>query len=245
MKRSVFVISAAILSTGMYAQNIVLDPATVVEEGPPSELIDIEITLTNNGSTQDMMWMRTMNDIPDEWKSSVCDFNLCWAYNNDMPSYPFSATGDGASGTVYVKFDARNIWVGEDLEDKPGCGYVEVVYYSPADSANYTATGLFEARLGVNEDCTVAIYNSGMENSFHVYPNPAVNDLHAIASANAGVDQLALVNIVGNKVKVIDWVSAAGKMMIDITDLTEGIYFAQFINTSGKVLFTEKIAVSK
>lgn len=244
MKKFLSVTTAVVLSACMFAQNIVLDPASATETGDPSEIVDIHINLTNNGEDQLMTWKRTVNNIPEGWKTSVCDFTLCWLYTADEPGDPFVVAAD-TTGTVYVKFDARNIVGAEDLEDIPGCGYVEVVYYSISDSANYTATGMFEAKLGVDEDCEVAVYSSALENSFHVYPNPAVDVMNAIASENANIQKLELVNIVGKSVKVIKWIPAAGKMTIDVSELSEGIYFAMFINAENKVVFTEKISVVK
>ncbi len=243
MKRILLSI-AVLTTTGLFAQNITLDPASATEYGDPSEILDIHILLTNTGDDQMMTWKRTVNEIPEGWKSSVCDFTLCWLYTSDEPGDPFVVAAD-TTGTVYVKFDARNIVGAEDLPDIPGCGYVEVVYYSNADSLNYNATGMFEAKLGVEEDCTVSVYSSAMENSFHVYPNPAVNEMQAIASANANIQTLELVNIVGKTVKSVQWIPSGGKMTIDVSDLSEGIYFAMFINGNNKVLFTEKIAITK
>lgn len=243
MKKVFLFISAVISSLGFYAQNIVLDPASATEIGEPSEIVDIHINLTNNGDDQLMTWKRTVNDIPEGWKTSVCDFTLCWLYTADEPGDPFVVNAD-TTGTVYVKFDARNIVGAEDLEDIPGCGYVEVVYYSISDSANYTATGMFEAKLGVDEDCNVAVYSSAMQNSFHVYPNPAVNEMQAIASSSANIQTLQLVNIVGKTMKVVKWNPSAGKMTIDVSDLPPGVYFAMFINAENKVLSTEKIAIN-
>lgn len=243
MKKALLFISAVIYSLGFFAQNIILDPASATEVGEPSEIVDIHINLINNGDDQLMTWKRIVNEIPEGWKSSVCDFTLCWAYNADEPGDPFLVKAD-TTGSVYVNFDARNIQAGVDLEDIPGCGYVEVVYYSISDSANYTATGMFEAKLGVDDDCNVAVYSSAIENSFHVYPNPAVNVMQAIASSSANIERLELVNIVGKTMKVVKWNAAAGKMTIDVSDLPQGIYFAIFINAENKVMSTEKITIN-
>lgn len=243
MKKALLFISAVISSLGFFAQNIVLDPASATEVGDPSEIVDIHINLINNGDDQLMTWKRTVNDIPEGWTSSVCDFKLCWLYTADQPGDPFVVPAD-TTGSVYVKFDARHIVMGIDSPDIPGCGYVEIVYYSISDSANYTATGMFEAKLGVDEDCNVAVYSSAMDNSFHVYPNPAVNVMQAIASSSANIERLELINIVGKTMKVVKWNAAAGKMTIDVSDLPQGIYFAMFINAENKVMSTEKITIN-
>lgn len=96
----------------LYAQYITLDPAYSEVDGDPSEMVEVNITLQNTGETQAMNWLRTVNDIPDFWSSSVCDYNLCYGPNTDEPTDYFESVG-GTSGTVYVRFDARNYYDGE------------------------------------------------------------------------------------------------------------------------------------
>lgn len=228
----------------MFAQNITLDPSYKEVDGDPADLTEVHITLQNNGETQAMSWMRMVNDVADGWTSSVCDYNLCWSPNSDEPGYYFDAVG-GTSGTVYVKFDARNFHDG-DFDPVPGCGTVEIVFYSVTDSANYNALGVFHARLGVEEaDCTTALVSPSIDNSFAVYPNPAVNDLNVVASFSAHIETIEIINIVGKKMQEVKWNSASGKMNFDITSLPQGIYFVRLLNDKNIAVYTEKISVTQ
>lgn len=234
-----------LLTLGVFsamAQNITLTPSEAVLEGDPSVIQEVHIDFVNNGSNQTMTWMRTMNDIPDYWTSSVCDFNLCWAPNADEPGYYFDAPAD-TEGTVYVKFDARNFHDGA-FDPVPGCGMVEVVFYSVLDSANYNAVALFTAYLGVSqEECSFNVISPVKENSFAVYPNPAINSLNVLASMSANVSKVDIVNIVGHSVAQYTWSTSNGKMNFDITELPQGIYFVRLIDTAGKAVYTEKVSV--
>lgn len=224
------------------AQNIVLSPSAAELEGDPADIHEVIISFSNTGETQTMTWMRTINDIPDEWTSSVCDFNLCWAPNADEPGYFFDAPAD-TNGNVYVKFDARNFHDGA-FDPIPGCGTVEVAFYSVLDSANYNAVGLFQAYLGVSsEDCKVSVVSPELDNSYAVYPNPAVNSLNVYASKSAQIAKVEIVNIVGRSMAVHNWSTANGKMTLDITDLPQGVYFVRLINNANQSVWTEKVSV--
>ena len=224
------------------AQNIVLTPATAELEGDPADIQEVIISFSNSGETQTMSWMRTINEIPDEWTSSVCDFNLCWAPNADEPGYYFDAPSD-TTGNVYVKFDGRNYHDGA-FDPIAGCGTVEVVFYSVLDSANYNAVGLFQAYLGVSsEDCKVSVTSPEFDNNFAVYPNPAVNNINVYASKSADIERVEIINIVGRSMASHTWATANGKMNLDITDLPQGVYFVRLIDARNKVVWTEKVSV--
>ncbi len=226
----------------MYAQNITLTPSTAELEGEPDVIHEVHIDLHNDGETQTMTWQRTINDIPDEWTSSVCDFTLCWAPNADQPGDYFQAPAD-TTGTVFVKFDARNFKDGV-FNPVAGCGTVEVVFYSVLDSANYNAVGLFKAYLGTSsEDCDVDVVSPLLDNSFAVYPNPAVNSLNVYASLSANIQQVSIVNLVGREVASYNWSTANGKMVLDIADLAQGVYFVRLIDASNNAVWTEKLSV--
>lgn len=226
----------------LQAQNITLTPAVAELEGDPAVIHEVHIELHNAGETQTMTWMRTINDIPDDWTSSVCDFTLCWSPNADAPGDYFEAPAD-TTGSVFVKFDARNFKDGV-YNPVAGCGTVEVVFYSVLDSANYNSVGLFKAYLGTtSDDCDVAIISPELDNSFDIYPNPALNAINVYASKSAFIQQVSIVNLVGNEVVRYDWNTANGKMELDITDLSQGIYFVRLINSGSQVVWTEKLSV--
>lgn len=240
--KKLFLLPTLIATLTLGAQNITMTPSEAELEGDPADIHEVIISFHNTGETQTMTWMRTINDIPDEWTSSVCDFNLCWAPNADEPGYYFDAPAD-TTGNVYVKFDARNYHDG-NFDPIPGCGTVEVAFYSVLDSANYNAVGLFKAYLGVAEkDCGVDVITPYQDDAFAVYPNPAVNSLNVMASFSAGIAKVEIVNIVGRSVAVYDWSTTNGKMNLDITELPQGVYFVRLLDADSRSVWTEKVSV--
>lgn len=240
--RKFFIVTLGVFTAQLLAaQNIVLNPTDTVIYGEPDVLQEADITLTNNGDAQVMSWKRMVNDIPAEWTSSVCDFNLCWAPSADEPGYPFNVDA-GQSGTVYVKFDARNYYDG-DAHPTPGCGTVEIAYYSTTDSADYNAYGVYEAKLGVDENCLTTVYSPNLDNSFIAYPNPARYTLNVLASYSADITRVELLNIVGQVAQSVPWTSSNGKMVLDIRAQPEGIYFVRFINNRDETVYTQKVSI--
>jgi len=243
MKKIVLFFAPLFIGFGTYAQYITLDPSFADVDGDPSVLTSVEIELSNSGTHQTMTWKRMVNEIPAEWTSSVCDFNLCWAPAADSPGYYFDVAAD-TTGLVYVKFDARNYHDGA-FDPYPGCGQVEVMFYSVTDSLDYHAYGVFHAKLGV-DNCPTAIFSSpNMDNSFLVYPNPAKNSVNMLASFSAHIQRVEVVNIVGKTVKNITWNATDGIMAVDMTDIPGGIYFVRFINNQEKVVATDKFSLMK
>ncbi len=241
MKKVLLVAGISMLSISAFSQ-ISLTPATAEIDGDPTTINEVHIEFHNMGSNQTMTWTRTVNDIPEGWKTSVCDFNLCWADFANEPDYYFDAPAD-TSGTVYVKFDARNYHDGA-FDPLPGCGTVEVNFYSVLDSANYNALGVFHARLGVEAaDCETLIVTPVNDNNFLIYPNPAKNLINAVASFSANIQHADIVSTTGYIVRSYNWETASGKMTFDLNDLPAGIYFVRLINADNTGVYTEKVIV--
>lgn len=234
-------LSASILTFSLAAltaqMNITLSLDTAYAYGDPSEIHKAEITVTNDGpETQEMTWLRVKNDIPAEWESSVCDPNLCWASFANSPGYGWNQA-PGSEINFYVQFDGRQAPDGPAIE---GYGIVDVVIYSSTDSANYNARGVF---IGDMQGST-GFYSPSMDNTFEVYPNPAVNEITVMGSLNSGIREIRIVNLVGKIVYLQHWQGTDGTMQVDLYDIPEGIYFVQFIGEN-EVLSTKKLSITK
>ena len=72
---------AILAVTAVQAQSyITLSADTSYATSSPDEIHKAEVVVTNNGPDgQNMTWVRVVNDKPEEWETSVCDPNLCWA----------------------------------------------------------------------------------------------------------------------------------------------------------------------
>jgi hypothetical protein len=239
MKKLVLLPAILLIASTAFAQ-IMLMPATAEIDGDPSNINEVHIEFHNMGENQAMTWLRTVNDIPVGWKTSVCDFNLCWADFADEPDYFFDAPAD-TIGTVYVKFDARNYHDG-GFDPVPGCGTVEVNFFSVLDSANYNALAVFHARLGV-EECETNVVSPIYDNNFLIYPNPTKNVINAVASFSANITYAEIVNATGSVVKTYSWNTASGKMTFELNDLPPGMYFVRLVDADNKGVYTEKVMV--
>ena len=131
-----------------------LTPNYAELDGDPSVILEIHIDLQNTGEHRAMTWLRTMNEIPDGWTSSVCDFNLCWSPCRWTKGYPFDLKAD-TTGSVYVKFDARNYHDGA-FDPIPGCRWCRrYLLQHHRQRQLYRGCGC-SIRLGVEEtDCSV------------------------------------------------------------------------------------------
>lgn len=234
LSSSILTLSLAALTAQM---NITLSLDTAYAYGDPSEIHKAEITVTNDGAeAQDMTWLRVKNDIPAEWQSSVCDPNLCWASFANSPGYGWNQPAGSEIG-FYVQFDGRQAPDGPAID---GYGIVEVMIYSEDDSANYNAKAVF---IGDMQGGT-SIYSPSMDNTFEIYPNPAVNEITVMSSLNSGIKEIRIVNLVGKIVYLQNWQGTDGTMQVDLYDIPEGIYFVQFIGEKG-VLSTKKLSITK
>lgn len=217
--------------------NIELSMDTAYAYGDPSEIHKAEITVTNTGTdAQEMTWMRIKNDIPAEWETSVCDPNLCWAPFASTPGYGWNQEA-GEDITFFVQFDGRNLPDGPAVA---GNGVVDVMIYSIDDSVNYHARGVFIGDL----QSGLGFYSPSMDNVFEVYPNPAINEITLMGSANSGVQEIVIVNIVGKVVKIQPWLTGDGTLTLPVDELPEGIYFVQFVGQD-RILSTKKISISR
>ncbi|MBC8173457.1 MAG: T9SS type A sorting domain-containing protein [Chitinophagales bacterium] len=226
-----FLLPVCLLATVCFvqAQNLVISPSPSegVEEG--GEIWVAHATLANNGTEAiNLNWVRTENDYSDGWYTAICDFALCYSPGTDVaPS--FMPMDPGESGDIKVNFYTNGL---------AGEGYVELEYYDIEDSAGYNTLGVFTAsRL------TSAFFTPGADNTFEVYPNPAVNEVNVVASFSSNVHAINLINIVGKTVQTAKWNTSTGKMVINIQSLPEGIYFVQFVNDKNEIIATKKISV--
>ncbi len=234
MKKMLFTTATLLVTGTIIAQSfLTLNPNPSNVTGDASITQAAHATLSNNGPEDhdDIYWRRITNDLTEGWTTAICDFELCYA--STVSSAPVNISlASGDTGEITVYFYPVNI---------QGEGYVEVVFYSLSDSANYNTLGVFTADLLGS----TGFSSPSLDNSFDVYPNPAVSTLHAVASYSAKINRLEIVNIVGRSIYTSDWSDASGKMTIDISELPEGIYFVRFINEENKAVNTQKISVAR
>lgn len=228
--RKFFIFLLSVTASGVIIaqSNIELTPNPAYTVGNSSDPAELSVEVINNGpEEQTFLWRRIVNDIPSDWFSFVCDPNLCYGPNQDVPATSFVINPDNHK--IKVTFSPNGY---------AGVGYAEIEVYSVTDSANYNALGVFSA------DLTATGFNSPtVNNTFTVYPNPANDVVNAMASFNSDIRAVKILNIVGKEVLFANWNASNGRMLISVNQLPDGIYFVQFTGEGGNILATKKISV--
>ncbi len=205
-----------------------LSPNPSTFTGTTSDIALLEAEIINNGpESQEFLWRRLVNDLPEGWFSYVCDPNLCYSPTQDEPAMSFVLTGD--NNKLKVTFSPNG---------NAGTGYSEIEIYSTTDSANYYVLGAFTADL-----TATGFFSPNADNTLTVYPNPANQVINAMASYSSEVKAVTIINIVGKEVLYTVWNTGDGRMTLDVSHLPEGIYFVQFLGEGNSILSTKKIAV--
>lgn len=230
MQKFLSIIVAATASIAVTAQSYISltpNPASAVTTADYP--VELAIEVINTGpESQDFLWRRTINDIPGDWFTFVCDPNLCYGPMTSEPPISFIITPENHK--IKVTFNPNGF---------SGTGYLELEVYSTTDSANYNALGVFTAEL----TGSTAFHSPNADNTFSVYPNPANDVVNIMSSFNANVSAIKILNIVGKEVMYNTWQGTDGRMTMNISQLPEGIYFVQFLGAEGNVVSTKKISV--
>ncbi|MBK7107855.1 MAG: T9SS type A sorting domain-containing protein [Bacteroidetes bacterium] len=228
MKNFLIVLSFTVAGLVSAQSNLELTPNPASILGNSIDAAVIEVEIINNGlEPQDYLWRRTVNDIPAEWFSFVCDPNLCYGPNQDVPAMSFVITPENHK--LKITFSPNGI---------PGTGYGEIEVHSTTDSANYNAIVSLTADLNAT-----GFHSPNVDNTFTVYPNPANEIVNVMASFSADIHAIKILNIVGKEVVYNVWNAGNGRMIINTNTLPEGIYFVQFLGEGNNILSTKKIAV--
>jgi hypothetical protein len=79
-----------------------------------------------------------------------------------------------------------------------------------------------------------------------IYPNPASSkaSLSYQLPGNVKSGEIKIINLVGKTLKTIPVTQREGKVSIDVSDLSEGIYFYT-INLDGVTVKTKKLVIKK
>jgi hypothetical protein len=129
-----------------------------------------------------------------------------------------------------------------------GCYNVELISNEPLQAlgifanvvSNNTNIGAAEIlfgsyygadNFGINSDCLDAV-NEHYDAAISVYPNPSSNYFSWNIPADATIQQIALLDATGRLIKYI----APNERSIQVSDLSAGLYYMQFVSTNGVVV---------
>ncbi len=123
--------------------------------------------------------------------------------------------------------------------EKYGITIVKYTFYDigNADVRDSVVVKYKYSPVGVSENAF-----SGVSFS-NAYPNPATNSVSIDYSlANAQKASVKVINLLGNVVKSVNLPAGSGKATIDVSNLTQGVYFYSVV-VDGNVMKTKKLII--
>ena len=210
----------------IYAQDIqVITHGTTIYEpvGTFEIVFDFEVVNISNLDSIAIFEVRTINNVPSGWSSSLCFGELCFPPDLDSvattPYFntPPIAQGDTLETSLHVFTDLTSI----------ATAYVQIevgTFRNPEDriTLDFTAT----------TDPTVSVRENNMLNSYYLYQNypnpfnPATRISYNVGEP--GLIQLKVYNVLGVEVAtLVNEQQYSGNYSIDFgaSDLSSGVYF--------------------
>ena len=216
---------SAILSVGAIAQ-VEISPEVIVLEADMNSQIFISITITNNtDEVQTLYWNYEPGDTyPENWKSQICDLNLCYAWDafassNALPNeFPI---GESKVFTLKIKNN-----VDENLPIS-GTSYGILELYTDPDRTDLAASTEPLVTSTTDRDLGDVV----------IYPNPTTESFQLKNDEN--IAKINVYNIVGRLVSTMNHSSG---MVHDVTSLRTGMYLVRLENRDGDVVKSMRLS---
>ena len=125
-----------------------------------------------------------------------------------------------------------------DSQKATGTSIIMYTFFDPAnpnDSVAFIVKYITGSGVGISDSQPKVDISS-------IFPNPARNMVSVNFDLNGATNaQLEIRNILGSVVKTLDINKASGRISIDVSDLTNGVYFYSFIVNSEVIKSTKLI----
>lgn len=174
----------------------------------------------NSGHAVTLRWVRVVESEPAEWATTVCDKNLC--YSPETASQVFTLGVDSMSLMKLNVFP----------NNMDGEGKYQILVYDVSDSANTNAV------MNVDAVAEVTGISGIIGEVVSIYPNPAKGVLYMNLDGSKHITSVDIHNIVGQKVKTVNFEEGVKSVAIPVADLKKGIYFLR-IFSNGKEIATK------
>lgn len=226
---------------GLYAQNLqlVADDGSTVNNGDTVQLITTDtnasfvarIGIKNNHTDSILVYLKKveLNLV------SGSENSFCWS-NCYFPNVYYDTNG------VYIRSGVtnKNSFFGEyNSMGNAGKTYVMYVFYNstnPNDSVSYVVEYYTGSGVGIKNIQPI-------KPEAKVFPNPAKDRITVDYVVRSGVDaSFQIKNLLGNVVYIQELSSSTGKLTVDISQLTNGVYFYTIL-VDGKAELTRKLVV--
>jgi len=124
-------------------------------------------------------------------------------------------------------------------------GVTGVIGVSASTAGNYTVTYTTSGACPVAVNTSVEIdmctgIAENVNSTVKIFPNPAISML-TIESVNQDINQIRLVNILGET--VISKNTQSTRTIVNVEQLSTGVYFIQLFDQSGEIVMTRKVSI--
>ncbi|MEO5906125.1 MAG: T9SS type A sorting domain-containing protein [Saprospiraceae bacterium] len=135
-------------------------------------------------------------------------------------------------------YGGSNFDVAYSIDETTDGGYVVAGYTNSTDGDVTNPKGSRDMWI-VKLASITGVYDDNVGNAFRIYPNPTSGIIKYAGFNNESWDNIEVVAITG---KNIQYKLSTAQQVIDVGDLTPGIYFIRFKNKNG--IFTKKLVKS-
>ena len=183
---------------------------------------------------------------------NLANFFDQWYYNQGYPTYHVQWFNNG--NNLVVKIDQTQSHASVAFFEMPvpirfqAAGFDTTLIFNHSFSGevfnatiHFTATAVtFDPELWILSKNNTVAYNSlllvtdpSTTNTFHIYPNPASDELIVELNANSPqVEEIEIIGILGNKISC-PFNSMISKIKIDLTGISQGAYFIRLKTANG------------
>ncbi len=224
MKKIILLSLISLFSLAGFSQSYTVTTKNALLSGTPSsDHFESSINITNTTNTDiKFSWYKLSQNLQTGWTTQLCDAISCFDPIPDSNNFTLKANKTAL--LFSVKVNPNNI-----------SGLGKITLGLKVDGTNNFDTITFNINswaLGVNN-------NLSKLPELSVYPNPAQNEININFDSKFSY-QVEILNIIGNRVKVIS--NLEGHSKLDVSDLPDGVYIVR-LNDRGRLL-TRRITKS-
>jgi hypothetical protein len=190
----------------------------------PEDMIAEAFISNNTSDTLFMKWERILDDTPEDWKTAVCDANICVfpdVSSNEFVLYP-NETGFSLLVHAYPGGDPSGIF---ENDVYPGEGEVHLKITNLNDPSDTLVAVYFFTLIG---GPILDLVEPELE-KINIFPNPAGN--YFTLTETKEIQSLIIYNILGHPVKTF---AVNVNRQFEIDDLPGGSYFVSLIDKDQK-----------
>jgi len=182
----------------------------------------LHLTITNNGSNEELFFCKldVGKNFPTQWKTQICDFNLCYAYNakQQSPNQPNRL----APGVTNKSFSFY-------LIDSFNYVFLDTVYINIYKDKTFTQ--LIKTIPIIIGGCTqTSATHEELLSNFSIFPNPITERFFNVVS-NKEYEYVTIKDLVG---KPIAKMVKSETEQYPLEGLPPGLYLVQLVDKNGK-----------